>query len=90
MIQLYMFCKLRVEACFFKFLFQSTIYTTKNSDDPVRVHSLTASHISRLLLVTVGLSLRSEAEEMLCLEHIILTGFSDPTGSKAGAQTAPP
>lgn len=33
--------------------------------------------------VTVGLKLRSKAEEVLCLEHMILTGFSDPTGSKA-------
>lgn len=58
MIQLYMFCKLRVEACFFKFLFQSTIDSTKNSDDPVSVHSVTVSQIMRLLLVTVGLKLK--------------------------------
>lgn len=76
----------------FKFLFQNIIYSTKNSDGPVSVHILTASHIMRLLLepVTVGLKLRSRAEEMLCLEHIILTGFSDPTGSKTQAQTTPP
>lgn len=76
----------------FKFIFQVIIYTNKNSDNPVSVHILTASHITRLLLepVTVGLKLKSEAEEIPCLEHIILTGFSDPTGSKAGAQTTPP
>lgn len=39
-----MFCKLGVEGCFFKFLFQSNICTTKNSDDPVSLHILTASH----------------------------------------------
>lgn len=58
MIQLYIFCKLTAEACFFKFLLQSTIDSTKNSDDPVSVHSVTVSQIMRLLLVTAGLKLK--------------------------------
>lgn len=41
MTQLCMFCKLGVDSCFSKFLFQSKIYSTKHSD-PVSLHILAA------------------------------------------------
>lgn len=63
-------------------LSQRHIFTIKNCDDCVSSVFQESLLVMRLVSKPINVDLKL-AEEVVCMKHIILTGFSNLAGSKA-------